>query len=174
MDDTDQISSITEIDVYQQEAEKTAIFPEHLGVLYTIMGVLGEAGEMGAVLLDIINRSIEEDETVLNHDLQVIKDTLETAVDVCSVLETLKKKARKGELTIHPIPELTEDERGRILSEGGDGLWYAALTAKVSGLKLSEVAQGNVRKLRERKNAGVLASKGETIEDRLAAEEPDQ
>ena len=172
MDNELPVSCVAGLDAYQTEAKKTAIFPEHLGVIYTILGVLGEAGEMGAVLLDYINRAVDEDEALLNHGLRVIKDILETAVDVCAELERLKKKARKGQLVIHALPDLTDEERARILSEGGDGLWYAALTADVAGHKLSKVAQENVRKLRERRDAGVLASAGETIEERQMMDSP--
>jgi hypothetical protein len=80
----------------------------------------------------------------------------------------LKKLARKGKLNLPQLPALTDTVRERIISEQGDCLWYQAGMAEVSGHKLSAVAQQNIKKLRERRDAKVITSSGETIEERRA------
>jgi hypothetical protein len=84
-------------------------------------------------------------------------------------VEFMKKKARKSQYDLPTLPPLTDEVRERIKSEQGDCMWYQAGTAEVAGYKLSDVAQQNIKKLRERRAAKVLTSAGETIEEREAA-----
>lgn len=48
-----------------------------------------------------------------------------------------------------------------ILRELGDVLWYAAALASELGLRLGEVAEANIRKLRSRKERGALHGNGD-------------
>lgn len=162
------IKYIAGLDAYQDEAFKTAVFPPEIGPLYCAMGILGEAGEMVDVVLGVMDRAIEENPEFNTKDLQWITSQLKEAVKVCSAIEVIKKHARKGRYKLKPIPSLTDGERDRIRAEGGDGLWYAGVMARVAGWQLSDVAQGNIKKLRERRDAGVIASAGETIKERKA------
>lgn len=161
------LNSFLGLDDYQDTAFETAIFPTEVGPLYCSMGILGEAGELGSVMLDILSRIMKEHPEHNRTDLPFVYRAIERAVKACKTVEDIKKKIRKREMVLLPLPELSVEERTRIKSEGGDGLWYAASMAKVSSLKLSEVAQENIRKLRARKAAGVIAAKGETIEERI-------
>lgn len=45
-------------------------------------------------------------------------------------------------------------ERLKVRAELGDVLWYVAAIASACGLQLDDIAEGNVRKLRERYPAG--------------------
>ena len=160
------ITHIQSLDQYQAIAFETAMFPAEIGPLYCVMGALGESGELAEVLLDYyLNSPPIEGGT---GDLNQITDALRVAVTACKEVERLKKLARKGKLDLPTLPDLDDTVRARIISEQGDCLWYQAGTAEVSGHKLSDVAQRNIRKLRERRDAGVLASAGETIEERKA------
>jgi hypothetical protein len=163
------ISRIVTLDGYHYEAWKTAVFPPEIGPLYCVMGILGEAGELGKVMLDVIARAITLDPKFATPDLIAIEFALAQAVEACTRLEKMKKAARKKEYDLKPMPELTAEEKTRLRSEQGDNLWYQAGAAEVNGYKLSEVAQQNIQKLRERRDAGVIASAGETIEERKAS-----
>ena len=162
-DDTE----ITSLDGYQHEAFKTAMFPKEIGPLYCVMGALGESGELVEVLLNYYQDNLDPNE--LSPDIERIFSVLGAAVTVCKEVEKLKKLARKGKLDLPALPPLTDEVRARVLSEQGDCLWYQAGTAEVSGHKLSCVARMNIKKLRERRAANVIASAGETIEERKAA-----
>lgn len=164
-------SLITGLDAYQHEAFKTAVFPPEIGPLYCAMGVLGEAGELVEVLLHHYKKELEAKDST--KDMERIFNALETAVEACKLVEVMKKKARKGHYDLPQLPKLTRAVRARILSEQGDCLWYQAGTAEVSGHKLSQVAQENIRKLRARRTAKVIISSGETIEERQAAGQGD-
>jgi len=161
------ISLVTGLNTYQHEAFKTAIFPKEIGPLYCAMGALGEAGELVEVLLSYYREQLPAADVTDN--MQTIFNALRAGVTVCKEIERLKKLARKGKMDLPALPPLTDAVRERIISEQGDCLWYQAGTAEVSGHKLSDVAQQNIRKLRERRAAKVLTSSGETIEERLAA-----
>ena len=160
------IKYIAGLDAYQDEAFKTAVFPTEVGSLYCALGVLGEAGEMGEVILSIIDRAASDDPGFMTKDMKLIRSAVSKTAEAAKIVEVFKKKVRKKHLDLKPMPELTDDERDRIRSEGGDGLWYAGALATVTGWKLSEVAQQNIKKLRGRRDAGVIASAGETIEER--------
>lgn len=160
-------TSITGLDEYQKEAWKTAVFPAEIGPLYCAMGALGEAGELVEVLLDYYIAKMKYSE--FTADFITIMAALQTAVEACQEVERLKKLARKGKMDLPTLPDLDDAVRARILSEQGDCLWYQSGTAEVCGYKLSDVAQANIEKLRERRAAKVLTSSGETIEERLAA-----
>ena len=164
--DETSISHIHGLDQYQAIAFETAIFPAEIGPLYCTMGALGEAGELGEVLLDYYIAKMKYSE--FTPDFVTIVAALEKAIIACKDVERLKKLARKGKLDLPQLPELDDAIRARICSEQGDCLWYQAGTATVSGLKLSEVAQQNITKLRSRRDEGVIASSGETIEERRA------
>ena len=166
MPDETPIPHIAGLDQYQAIAFETAVFPPEIGPLYCAMGALGEAGELVEVLLTHYKRSLEAKDST--EDMEAIFFALEQTVAACKTVEVMKKKARKGHYDLPTLPALTDTVRERIISEQGDCLWYQAGTAEVSGHKLSDVAQRNIRKLRERRDAGVLASAGETIEERKA------
>lgn len=54
-----------------------------------------------------------------------------------------------------------DTDRKNIAKELGDQLWYVARTADELGLSLSDVAQGNLDKLFDRKDRGVLGGNGD-------------
>jgi hypothetical protein len=166
MPDETPISCIVGLDKYQEIAFETAMFPPEIGPLYCAMGALGEAGELVEVLITHYKESMEE--SASTEDMEAIFYALERAVEACKTVEVLKKKARKGHYDLPTLPDLNAAVRARIISEQGDCLWYQAGTAQVSGHKLSDVAQQNIGKLRERRDAGVIASSGETVEQRRA------
>ena len=56
---------------------------------------------------------------------------------------------------------MSEDKKIEIAKELGDVLWYIAQLATELGLKLEDVAKGNIEKLRSRQERGVIASEGD-------------
>lgn len=58
-------------------------------------------------------------------------------------------------------PPLYEEEADAILDELGDVLWATAMLARELGANLSEVAMGNLDKLRDRADRGVLDGSGD-------------
>ena len=96
---------------YQEEASKTAIYPEQYKVVYPALGLAGEAGE---------------------------------------VAEKVKKHIRDGVLNVDDLKK-----------ELGDVLWYLAAIASDLGLNLDDVADSNLKKLRSRKERGVISGSGD-------------
>jgi NTP pyrophosphatase (non-canonical NTP hydrolase) len=105
----------TTLNDYQHAAVETAIFPQHLGLLYPTLGLCGEAGEVA----EVVKKIHRDDGGALGH-------------------ESLK----------------------RLRDELGDCLWYLAMVATVAGLSLGEVAEENLRKLRDRQARGVMKGSG--------------
>lgn len=56
---------------------------------------------------------------------------------------------------------ITDDHRSAILAETGDVLWYLARLIDELGGDFASVAQGNIDKLLDRKERGVIAGSGD-------------
>lgn len=56
---------------------------------------------------------------------------------------------------------ITRERRAAIADELGDVLWYVANAARDAGLSLSDIAKGNLAKLRDRQERGVLGGSGD-------------
>lgn len=69
------------------------------------------------------------------------------------------KKVIRGD---HGGAGFPPEVRALMIKEIGDVLWYAARMAAELGVPLSEVAQGNLDKLADRKERGVIKGSGDT------------
>lgn len=58
--------------------------------------------------------------------------------------------------------KMSAEKREQIKKELGDVLWYLSQIARMSGLKLDDVATTNIKKLRDRRKRGVIKSEGDT------------
>lgn len=57
--------------------------------------------------------------------------------------------------------EISEEKKKAITLELGDVLWYVSQLARVLGVSLEEVAEGNLTKLADRKARGVIGGSGD-------------
>lgn len=71
------------------------------------------------------------------------------------VAEKFKKIIRDKE------GKLNEEDKKEITKELGDVLWYVSVLAHYMEIPLSEVAEGNIKKLYDRKNRGVTHGQGD-------------
>ena len=83
--------------------------------------------------------------------VQVLYPTLGLAGEAGEVANKVKKIVRDGKL-----------DKEAIGSEIGDCLWYIAAICKDLGLKMEDVAQANLDKLRQRQEKGTLSGSGDT------------
>ena len=105
-----------DMDTYQQQASTTAKYPDDTGLVYCVLGLASEAGEVAGKL----------------------------------------KKAIRDEGGV-----LSESRKQDLLSELGDVLWYCAMVAMELDATLTSVAQGNLDKLFDRKDRGVIGGDGD-------------
>ena len=57
--------------------------------------------------------------------------------------------------------KISEEDKGEIVKELGDVLWYVANVARYLNVSLSEVAEGNISKLSSRKKRNKLHGEGD-------------
>ena len=57
--------------------------------------------------------------------------------------------------------KFSEEDKGEIVKELGDVMWYLAGIARYLDVDLSEVAEGNIEKLASRKQRGVISGSGD-------------
>jgi NTP pyrophosphatase (non-canonical NTP hydrolase) len=100
-----------EMNVYQNAAAKTAIYKSEHQVIYPLIGLTGELGE---------------------------------------VANKVKKILRDGVF-----------DREGILDEIGDCLWYISAICRDLNVSMSDVAVGNLKKLQDRKQRGVISGNGD-------------
>lgn len=105
---------------YQKEALVTAIYPKSMEVIYPVLGLCGESGE---------------------------------------VADKLKKIFRDKNGVI------SEKESADIAKEIGDVLWYVSVLASDLGYTLEEIAELNIKKLRTRKEKGMISGSGDNREE---------
>lgn len=71
------------------------------------------------------------------------------------VAEKVKKLIRNND------GQITEDFVTELGKELGDTLWYLSEICSYMGLRLEDVARGNIAKLQDRASRGVIKSKGD-------------
>lgn len=81
--------------------------------------------------------------------------SLGLAGEAGEVANKVKKIIRDDALVV------TDERRKAISKEIGDCLWYAAALADEMGLALSDVAAENLRRLKDRKERGVIKGEGD-------------
>lgn len=86
---------------------------------------------------------------------KIVYPALGLAGEAGEVVEKVKKLVRDTDGTI------TLAFQTALAKELGDVLWYVAQVATEAGLTLEEVASGNIHKLRDRKERGVLQGGGD-------------
>jgi len=90
-----------------------------------------------------------------NADNNFIYPTLGLSGEAGEVADKIKKVIRDNN------GEMTDEIRMNLSKELGDVLWYVAQLATELGLKLDDVAAGNIEKLLSRKERGVLHGNGD-------------
>ncbi|MFZ2804152.1 MAG: nucleoside triphosphate pyrophosphohydrolase family protein [Patescibacteria group bacterium] len=88
-----------------------------------------------------------------------IYPTLGLAGETGEVVEKVKKLVRDN--AAPTVASVTQEKKSEIAKELGDVLWYLAQLSTEFGLKLEDVAQGNIEKLTARQNQGTLHGSGD-------------
>ena len=114
--ESNKYKKVSDLDMYQQVAKQTAIYPREQAIIYPTLGLTGEAGE---------------------------------------VANKVKKIIRDG------TNKNNENLVQEISAEIGDCLWYISVLADDIGVKLSDIANGNLEKLANRKKKGTIHGSGD-------------
>jgi NTP pyrophosphatase (non-canonical NTP hydrolase) len=89
----------------------------------------------------------------------LVYPALGLAGEAGETVDKIKKLWRNNGVTSGK--QLTEEQISGLVLEMGDVLWYLAALSQELGVHLETVAFLNIRKLRDRKNRGVIKSEGD-------------
>jgi len=126
---------------YQEEAKKTAIFPDLI--------IRPEEDEYQDA------RDYNYPSSSNTHSLSWIYPSMGLAGETGEVLEKLKKVIRDDEGCI------SEEKRKQVEKELGDVLWYLASLATELGLALETIASTNLKKLAKRQEEAKISGSGD-------------
>lgn len=135
----EQIMTNISMNEYQERTADTAIYPGKgtpLGLIYCALKGAGEAGEFA----EHVGKAMRDDGYAGPHEV---------------------KFSVENESKIIAGQPLTEDRRKKLAHEIGDELWYCASKARELGYSLSQIAEMNLDKLKDRQQRGVLAGSGD-------------
>lgn len=152
------------LDDYQDAAAGTAIYNRDAAVVYPALGLVGETAELCDKLLGGLFPDGVADGDVADELLTIFSRIAYWG----SRAEKLKKFIRGKDAPVEAVAELRRRVRSLppellpdLVKEQGDTLWYEAALARDLGVRLSEVARGNLDKLADRKSRGVLHGSGD-------------
>jgi NTP pyrophosphatase (non-canonical NTP hydrolase) len=130
------------LDEYQNFASGTAVYPgrnSYLGLMYVVGKLNGEAGEVA----EYVFKGLRDDGIV-----QFIQDR-DGHDDIPMDTMTVR------------LGIITEERRLKLKKELGDVFWYVSQAVYELGYTLQEVASGNIFKLADRAERGVLHGAGD-------------
>ena len=93
---------------------------------------------------------VSKDYAIYDENLQILYPAMGVANEAGELLGKIKKWKRDGTF-----------DRDAIIAEMGDVLWYLAALAEDLDVGLSEVAERNLIKLKDRKDRGVIGGSGD-------------
>jgi len=155
---------------YQTQCYSTAIYPEAAKVIYPILGLLGEVGEVAEKMRDYLFPCKLKDWDDTSNFLKEIYHTLDDLARLgISAGKTSKKVRDKNkELPIEYIQalkervdQLTVDQKFNLGKETGDIVWFISTFLGDMNLTLGDIAQQNLDKLQKRKEEGKLSGDGD-------------
>ena len=114
--ESNKYKKVSDLDMYQQVAKQTAIYPREQAIIYPTLGLTGEAGEVA----NKVKKIIRDDGNKINESL---------------------------------VQEIS--------AEIGDCLWHISVLADDIGVKLSDIANGNLEKLANRKKNNTIHGSGD-------------
>lgn len=135
-EDVEAFSMYPELNMYQDVAQKSAIYPgqgSFLGLMYVNAKLNGEAGEFS----ENVGKAARDDDAVR---VQLVN---EDGTGGCY------------------LGKLTEERRQKLILELGDVLWYVAAAANELGVSLEHIARRNLLKLKDRSARDALQGSGD-------------
>lgn len=123
-----------EFNEYRDFTEETAVYPEQIGLFYTLLGLDGEVGELN----EKVKKGIRDD-----------------------LPETVVEEYANENLLLVLTEELQNNPQRDVAGELGDILWYWTRVCEELGYDPNEIAAENVAKLTDRKKRDVLHGSGD-------------
>lgn len=157
---------------YQAKCYSTAIYPADSKVIYPLLGLIGEVGEVAEKIRDYLypqGPPKEWDDCSLF--LKSVYHSLDDAANIGISAGKISKIVRDKEHKLPPehikalkdkVDALTETQKNEISKECGDCGWFLATSLGDMNIKMGDIAQYNLDKLAKRKEAGTLGGSGDS------------
>ena len=146
---------------YQTEAIKTAIYPADAKLLYPLLGLAGEAGE---VLQNFTDKIDFGNNFNLKNAFTAFVEAAKNCEKVKKLIRDTKTEYIQNEVNdIKPqVDVLLQDEEfiKETGKEIGGNLWYVSAVANDLGLSLGDIGDINIAQLKSRQERGKLNGSG--------------
>lgn len=138
---------------YQAEMRRPDAYPADLAIIYPILGLAGETGEVCEKLLLALFPEGVEWKGELADSIAVALLQMKLAGQLC---EKVKKGIRDGTTPLNPeevadlaarVKAMTNAQKSALMMEQGDTLWYEANLASDLNVPLGDIAQVNAAKV---------------------------
>jgi NTP pyrophosphatase (non-canonical NTP hydrolase) len=160
-----------DLDTFQAKVRETAAYPSEASVVYPVLGLAGEAGEVAEkVRAALFPAGPPTDWSDISCLLKELYRSLTEAMNAGRQCEHLKKRLRdrtdklpRGFLDALAglVSQISEDAKVGILKEVGDVCWYGPSVIHDVGSTLEKVCQELLDKLASRKARGVIGGSGD-------------
>lgn len=162
--------SIT-LDSFQAACYKTAIYPETAKVIYPILGLLGEAGEVAEKARDYLfpngaPKGWEEKDMFLKKVYHTLNDVAIAGISAGKTSKVVRDKNNElSKETLKALEEkvlaFTDNQKHAMGIETQDCAWFISTILGDMGLSLNEYGQKLLDKLQKRKVEGKLGGDGD-------------
>jgi hypothetical protein len=152
---------------YQAGARSTALYPDQARVVYPVLGLAGEVGELCEKMAEAL---FPEGAEGLSKEEYGIRYALQQAAAAGKGCEYLKKLIRDKRDSLPAgflaglatrAAAISDAQKAGLTKEQGDTLWYEAALAGDLEAALADTAQANLDKLAARKSKGTLQGSGD-------------
>lgn len=161
----------SELNNFQTRCRSTAVYPDKVSIIYPILGLIGETGEVAEKTRDyLFPKGCPKDYDDLAMFLKQVYHTLDDAATFGISAGKLSKILRDKNNELNPyfldaikhkVDQFTDEQKKNLVKEHADCVWFIMTGIQDLGSKFSEAAQNLLDKLQKRKVEGKLGGEGD-------------
>ncbi len=155
---------------YEKNARSTATYDKRASVVYPLLGLCGEAGEVAEKLQEALYpMGPPMSRRSLDYQIFYVLDSYINHAKSCEQLKKMIRDRTDAELVTEQaldglaarVNAMTGEEEAAVGKEISDVLWYSSVLPEDLGLHVEQLAKDNLAKLKSRQERGKLSGSGD-------------